>query len=198
MKNCLILDYGVGNIGSIRSFFRSRDYEVSFGFAEKQIADSDLLILPGVGSFQEASRNLDFYRMKESVKKRHTAGKPILGICLGLQIMTESSEESPNSEGLGIIPGPTRRLYDSSRVGWDSIDFKENNPFEDEFFYFNHSYAIYETNGNRFFADSKTGGYRAIIVEDNSVGVQFHPEKSQKSGAIFLNWAERIVWGRND
>ena len=198
MKSCLILDYGVGNIGSLYSFFKSHDYQVSYGNTPNQIEDAGLLIMPGVGSFKEASRNLEAYKLNSPIMERHFAKKPILGVCLGLQLMTHGSEESLGSKGLGIVEGFTRRLPDFSRVGWDSIDSSFCEELSKEFFYFNHSYAIYDECGNSLSANSFSGKYKALIVENTTIGVQFHPEKSQESGAKFLNWAENKVWKLND
>jgi len=198
MKKCLILDYGVGNIGSLHSFFKENNYQVSYGNSIEQIMNAGLLVLPGVGSFKEASRNLENYNLSKPINERHLENKPILGICLGLQLLANTSAESPNSLGIGILKGDSKRLIDNSRIGWDSIRFSRNSHLSEEFFYFNHSYAAYGITGNRFNADTETGGYRALIVEENSIGVQFHPEKSQVSGTRFLNWAEETVWAMND
>jgi glutamine amidotransferase len=198
MKTCLILDYGVGNIGSVSSFFKENNYQVTFGNTSEQISNTELLVLPGVGAFKQASQNLEKFNLKVPLKERHLENKPILGICLGLQLLTESSAESPGSIGIGILNGKTQRLRDYSRIGWDAIRFSDSNSLLKESFYFNHSYAAYGITGNRFNADSKSGGYRALIVENNSIGVQFHPEKSQESGTRFLKWAEETVWVIND
>jgi glutamine amidotransferase len=198
MKSCLILDYGVGNIESIQSFFKEQGYQVSFGNSAEQIANTKLLILPGVGSFKEAARNVELNGLKSSVVDRHIAKKPILGICLGLQLLGDGSDESPNSLGFGILSGQSQRLYDYSRIGWDTLHSNVTNPLSHEFFYFNHSYAAYTLRGNRFNMESTTGRYKALVVEDNSIGVQFHPEKSQSAGRKFLDWAEQMVWALND
>lgn len=198
MKSCLILDYGVGNIESIQSFFKEQGYQVSFGNSAGQIADTKLLILPGVGSFKEAARNVELNNLKSSVIDRHIAKRPILGICLGLQLLGDGSDESPNSLGFGILSGRSQRLYDYSRIGWDTLHSNVTNPLSHEFFYFNHSYAAYTLRGNRFNMESASGRYKALVVEDNSIGVQFHPEKSQSAGKKFLSWAEQMVWELND
>jgi glutamine amidotransferase len=198
MKSCLILDYGVGNIGSIQSFFKEHSYQVAYGNSNKQILNADLLILPGVGSFKEASQNLHALALSKPVTQRHFENKPTLGICLGLQLMTSASAESSDSAGLNILNGRTERLSDYSRIGWDTIQVPVDNPLADEYFYFNHSYAVHGIRGNRFNANSTRGNYMALTVEDNSIGVQFHPEKSQEAGSKFLAWAEESIWALND
>ena len=198
MKSCLILDYRVGNIGSLHSFFKDHNYQVGYGNSPEQISKTDLLVLPGVGSFQEASQNLNALSLKETILQRHVEKKPILGICLGLQLLASESAESPISVGLGILSGRTERLSDYSKIGWDAIQVSEDNPLANEYFYFNHSYAVHGVIGNRFNANSAGGDYLALTVEDNSIGVQFHPEKSQKAGSKFLAWAEESIWVLND
>jgi glutamine amidotransferase len=198
MKSCLILDYGVGNIGSIESFLKEHHYRVVYGNSISQITESDLLVLPGVGSFKEASRNLHSLKLIDPIRERHFASKPILGICLGLQLLTEGSAESPNSSGLGIFPGITERLSEFSNIGWDSIQIAQSNPLSKEYFYFNHSYAAHHIRGSRFNVDSTNGGFTALVVENRTVGVQFHPEKSQKAGSIFLSWVEDSIWASDD
>lgn len=198
MKNCLILDYGVGNIGSIQSFFKEHGYQVSFGNSEVQVSNADLLILPGVGSFKEASRNIELKSLRALVKSRHLENKPILGICLGLQLLAEESDESINSLGFGILGGKSQRLPEYSKIGWDTIQVNKTSPLAEEFFYFNHSYATYNMKGNRFTIEATTGRYKALVVENNTIGVQFHPEKSQSAGLKFLKWAEKVGWGMND
>jgi glutamine amidotransferase len=199
MKKCLILDYDVGNISSIRTFFRDNNYVVDFGNSAKDIAEADLLILPGVGSFNTAATAIDRNGSGESIRNRHSANKPILGICLGFQLLTQKSAESPDSNGLGIFNGTTKRLKEYSRIGWGKIEcaFEENYGFDD-YFYFNHSFGIYDVSDSRISAFSGSSRYRALTVVNNTVGVQFHPERSQKSGKEFLMWLEKNIWNSFD
>ncbi len=199
MKTCLILDYGVGNISSIRSFFRERNYLVSLGNNVDDIRKTDLLILPGVGSFNVAIDNIIEKCIGDEIQDRHFANKPILGICLGLHILTNNSAESPNSIGLGVFNCPTMRLKELSRIGWGKINFKsENQLLSNEHFFFNHSYGIYDFTDSAISASSGFSNYQALLITNKTVGVQFHPEKSQKSGNMFLNWLEAEIWNLND
>ena len=199
MKKCLILDYGVGNVASVRTFFRENGYLVTFGNTITDIEDTDLLILPGVGSFETAAKNMNNGHIANEIQNRHSAKMPILGICLGFQLLTNNSSESTISTGLGIFHGVTTRLEEFSRIGWGRIDFDgDYNPLEDDYFYFNHSFGSYDSTGSRFNARSGLSHYRALVIEDNTVGLQFHPERSQNSGKNLLAWLEAEVWSFGD
>ena len=199
MKKCLILDYGVGNVASVRTFFRENNYLVTLGNDIQDIKDTDLLILPGVGSFKTAADNMNNDGIAKEIQNRHSANMPILGICLGFQLLTNKSAESPTSAGLSIINGVTTRLKEFSRIGWGQLDFgNENNPLSDDYFYFNHSFGTYEVLNSGINAVSGLSSYRALVIEDNTVGVQFHPERSQKSGKKFLAWLGEEIWNLDD
>lgn len=199
MKKCLILDYGVGNVASVRTFFRENGYLVTFGNTIADIENADLLILPGVGSFETAAQNLNHGHIANEIQNRHFAKMPILGICLGFQLLTNNSSESTISTGLGIFNGVTTRLEEFSRIGWGRIDFDgDYNPLEGDYFYFNHSFGSYDSTGSRFNARSGLSHYRALVIEGNTVGLQFHPERSQNSGKKLLAWLEAEVWSFGD
>ena len=199
MKKCLILDYGVGNVASIRTFFRENSYLVTLGNSLQDIKNTDLLILPGVGSFKTAADNINKNGIGKEIQNRHSANMPILGICLGFQLLTIKSAEAPTSVGLSIIHGTTARLKEFSRIGWGKLDFEsERNLFSDDYFFFNHSFGVYDALNSGINAKSGLSDYRALVIEGNTVGVQFHPERSQKSGKKFLGWLEEEIWGLND
>lgn len=199
MKKCLILDYGVGNIASIRTFLRENKYIVSFGRSPDDIRNTDLLVLPGVGSFETAAQNINLDNLADEIRIRHSAEKPILAICLGFQLLTRESAESISSKGLGILQGTTSRLEEYSRIGWGKLDFENNqNLFINDYFFFNHSFGVYDVGNSRISARSGVSGYSALIIEGKAVGVQFHPERSQESGKKFLKWLEEEVWNLDD
>ena len=199
MKKCLILDYGVGNVASIRTFFRENNYLVSHGNDIHDIENTDLLILPGVGSFDAAADNINNDSLATEIQRRHSANMPILGICLGFQLLTIKSAESPTSEGLGIFKGVTTRLNEFSRIGWGKLDFdNDNSLLSGDYFYFNHSFGTYDVLNSGISATSGESNYRALVIEKNTVGVQFHPERSQKSGKKFLGWLEEEIWNVHD
>ena len=199
MRKCLILDYGVGNVASVRTFFRESNYIVTLGNDIYDIRNTDLLILPGVGSFKTAADNMNESAVAKEIQRRHSTRMPILGICLGFQLLTNKSTESPDSLGLGIFNGTTTRLKEFSRIGWGKLDF-ENDKYRlsEDYFYFNHSFGTYDVLDSGITAFSGLSNYRALVIEDNTVGVQFHPERSQKSGKKFLTWLEEEIWNLND
>jgi glutamine amidotransferase len=199
MKKCLILDYGVGNVASIRTFFRDNEYMVSLGKEFHEIRNADLLILPGVGSFNSAFENVKSNGIAVEIQNRHSAQMPILGICLGFQLLTNKSEESPTSSGFRIFNGETKRLKEFSRIGWGKIDFKSDEDLmSNDYFFFNHSYGVYDVLDSEISAFAGQSRYQALAIKDKTVGVQFHPERSQKSGKKFLNWLEDEVWNLGD
>ena len=196
MKTCLILDYGVGNVKSLSSFLRHQNYIVSYGKSKDEILSTDLLLLPGVGSFKTASDNISA-RMREMIKLRHNLDRPILGICLGLQILYSGSEEAETCKGIGIFLGKVERLKDFSRIGWDKVNADKAEEISGKYFYFNHSYAVPNLPSIEISFKSISGGYDSIVIQKKTVGVQFHPEKSQEAGSVFLKWIEDKIWSMN-
>jgi glutamine amidotransferase len=195
MKKCLILDYRVGNVDSVRTFFRENNYIVTIGNAHHDIRNTDLLILPGVGSFKTAIENMDGVGITNEIQNRHSEQMPILGICLGFQLLTKESAESPTSVGLGVFNGVTTRIKEFSRIGWGKLDFNDlQNQFSDDYFYFNHSFGTYDVLSSGINASSGLSNYRALAIEDKTVGLQFHPERSQRSGQKILSWLEEEIW----
>lgn len=196
MKTCLILDYGVGNVKSLSSFLRHQNYIVSYGKSKDEILSTDLLLLPGVGSFKTASDNISA-GMREVIKQRHNLHRPILGICLGLQILYSESEEAETCKGIGIFLGKVERLKDFSRIGWDKVNADKAEEISGKYFYFNHSYAVPNLPSTEISFKSISGGYDSIVIQKKTVGVQFHPEKSQEAGSVFLKWIEDKIWSMN-
>ncbi|MBT3667425.1 MAG: imidazole glycerol phosphate synthase subunit HisH [Opitutae bacterium] len=161
------------------------------------------LIIPGVGSFKDGMTALDEADFIASLHSEDEKGTPLLGICLGMQLLVESSEESPGVDGLGLIPGhckklPSNPLEPVPNIGWHPIQFKKHSYFTDgenanASFYFVHSYAV-ETNDAYITGSIQhcQKDYSAIIEKDQIFGVQFHPEKSQDCGLKlidqFINW----------
>jgi imidazole glycerol phosphate synthase glutamine amidotransferase subunit len=167
-----ICDYGAGNVRSVAVAFRRLGAELV-----DDPAGADLTVLPGVGSAASAMAGLRERRLDEVLRARFAAGRPILGICLGLQLALEETEEDGGVRGLGLLPGRAVRLRDGRvpRIGWAPIE-----P-EGEAFYFAHSYAA-ETPA----ATAYSEGVVAAATAGSFVGVQFHPEKSGPAGARFL------------
>jgi len=192
----VIVDYGMGNLRSVEKAveavgglpFISGDPEV--------VRQAERLILPGVGAFGDAMENLRRSRLDDAVREAAGTGKPLLGLCLGLQLLFTESEEFGSHEGLNLIPGKVRKFLDPGlrvpHVGWNQIEGNLTNPLlqgipEGSYFYFVHSYYVepdrpedvlrWTTYGRRFCS---------IACRDKVWGAQFHPEKSQDSGKKLL------------
>jgi imidazole glycerol phosphate synthase glutamine amidotransferase subunit len=172
-----VCDYGAGNVRSVRAAFERLGCEVEIAEGPDAVAAADLAVLPGVGSARSAMAVLGERGLDEALRERHAAGRPVLGICLGLQLALDESEEDGGVRGLSLVPGRATRLRDGRvpRIGWAPVE-----P-DGEAFYFAHSYAVE--------SPAVTGwseGVAAIAEAGSFVGVQFHPEKSGAAGARFL------------
>jgi imidazole glycerol phosphate synthase glutamine amidotransferase subunit len=172
-----ICDYGAGNTRSVEVAFRRLGAEVAVTEDPMEILEADLAVLPGVGSAGSAMRGLVTHGLDEALRGRVAAGRPTLGICLGLQLACEETEEDGGVEGLGLIPGRAVRLRGGRvpRIGWAVVEPGG------EAYYFAHSYAC-ETPA----ATATSEGICAEARLGSFVGVQFHPEKSGAAGARYL------------
>jgi imidazole glycerol phosphate synthase glutamine amidotransferase subunit len=170
--NVAICDYGAGNVRSVALAFERLGASVT-----DDVASADLAVLPGVGSAASAMEGLRRRGLDEALRERVEAGGPVLGICLGLQLALEESEEDGGVAGLGLLPGRSVRLREGRipRIGWAEVDSFG------EAFYFAHSYAA-ETSC----ATASSEGIVAVAQRGSFTGVQFHPEKSGAAGARYL------------
>jgi imidazole glycerol phosphate synthase glutamine amidotransferase subunit len=168
--NVAIARYGAGNVRSVELALRRLGADLT-----DDLAGADLAILPGVGSARSAMEGLG--ASADVLRERHVAGRPILGICLGLQLALDESEEDGGVEGLGIVPGRAVRLHGERvpRIGWAPVEPSG------EAYWFAHSY---EAKTDATVATSE--GHSAIVEHGSFTGVQFHPEKSGAAGARFL------------
>ena len=192
----VIVDYDMGNLFSVKKAFKRVGIEAEVSADKSIIESADKLLLPGVGHFKKGMENLKEKRLDAVIKNFAATNKPILGICLGMQLLTNYSEEG-NIEGLGLIDAETK-LFDKSlnikipHVGWNSIEvqnqtklFDESN--KEETFYFVHSYRVIAKNATNSLCKTVYGDiFDSGIVRDNIFGVQFHPEKSHKAGLRLL------------
>ncbi len=194
-----ILDYGVGNLFSLKSSFAAIGVDVIVTGDEKVLKEADRIILPGVGAFEDAARKLRESGLDTVLKEEAANGKPVMGICLGMQLLFDKSFEYGEHEGLGLIKGEVRSIsavipkdLKIPHIGWNSLHFgKEKHPIfkylkENDFAYFVHSY--YATNcDNAVIATTEYGAELTAAVADRNVcGCQFHPEKSGKVGLKIL------------
>lgn len=202
-----IVNLGIGNIASVaRSLTRLRALPVPINEA-REIPELDALILPGVGSFGAAAATLDARGLRQELSTRVAGGTPLLGICLGMQLLLEHSEEAAGARGLGMIPGSVVSLgHLGPRVGWSqtqaqaTADRTAPSAWFDApnaFFYFNHNYFSQPTeSGDIRLTTSGDNSVPAMIERDNVTGVQFHPERSQGAGRHFMQrWLLAKVHG---
>lgn len=192
-----IIDYGSGNLRSIKNALTKVGGRVEITNDKRQIKKAETILLPGVGAFGKAMKNLKDY--KSAIIRHIEDDKPFLGICLGLQLLLTKSEESPNIKGLNIIPGEVFRIPPLGKVphmGWNQLNITRNCPIlegtEDEYFYFVHSYYAKPKKKDVIVA---TTNYHmnmvAVLWKDNIFATQFHPEKSGKAGLkILKNFVE--------
>ncbi len=190
----VIVDYGVGNTYSVANAIGFLGYhKIKVSDQQKDIRDADAIILPGVGAFDEAVRNLKSRMLHEILGENVIIKKkPLLGICVGMQLLAEGSDENGWHEGLNWIPGKVRKLeldpsFAVPQVGWNNIVFSKTDPLftrtsEQPNFYFDHSFHFETTNDFRIAWCDYGIEVTAAIQKDNIFGVQFHPEKSQTNG----------------
>ncbi|PAV30588.1 imidazole glycerol phosphate synthase subunit HisH [Virgibacillus profundi] len=197
-----IIDYGAGNIKSLQFALSKLNMESCLTTDPEKIKDSKAIILPGVGAFKDAIASLNQLGLSEVLKKEAAKGKPLIGICLGMQLFYERSFEDGKWEGLGLVKGNVRRIPDSVKVphiGWNNISAHTNSPLlkninNGAYVYFVHSYAVNKYQNNTLIASTEYGGsIPAIVQQDNIVGMQFHPEKSGAVGLQLLQNLKEMI-----
>tara|TARA_B110000971_G_C20039698_1_gene516969 strand:- start:3929 stop:4534 length:606 start_codon:yes stop_codon:yes gene_type:complete len=198
-----IIDYGLGNLESIANMLKKLGQTSLISSRKEDILNATKLILPGVGSFDTGMNNLKERGFIEILNKRVIEDKtPILGICLGMQLLTNSSEEGIE-EGLGWIEGQSLKfVYDHLKVphmGWNSIEIHKESPLFESTkkhrkYYFVHSYHVHCKHERDILATSEYGiDFNSMVKKNNIYGAQFHPEKSHKYGMEILNQYAKIV-----
>lgn len=190
MNKTVIVDYDAGNLKSIANMLKFADEDFLISSDANEIKNARRIIFPGQGHFKQAVENLDRKGLIEPIKSSVAAGIPFLGICLGLQILFEKSEEAPNFEGLSILKGEVKKFTTGKvpQIGWNKIKTTQNNSFlEDDFFYFVNSYYVEPFDKSVI---SSTANYHkdfcASVQHENLTAVQFHPEKSSSAGVAFF------------
>lgn len=190
-----VVDYGMGNLRSVQKGFEKVGFEAIVTSDIKIIESASRVVLPGVGAFSDCMNNLEERGLIEPVIRGIEKGKPFLGICLGLQLLFEESEEFGNCKGLGLIKGKVKRFPKGDlkvpHMGWNSIKKVKDTPLladltDDSYLYFVHSYYVLADED----VVATTTGYgmefTSSIVKDNIFACQFHPEKSQADGLKIL------------
>ncbi|BER92588.1 imidazole glycerol phosphate synthase subunit HisH [Atrimonas thermophila] len=198
-----IIDYGIGNLFSVSKALNRLGQETQITCEPETVEKASAIVLPGVGSFGEAMENLQKKELINVILKNADEGKPILGICLGMQILFERSQESPHAKGLSLIQGEVRKLPPTNKIphiGWNRIYFKKKTELTEDipqgrFFYFAHSYYVLPADDQPIIGICNYNlVIPAIINQDNIWGVQFHPEKSSTWGMKFLeNWVRCML-----
>ncbi|HEU4796125.1 MAG TPA: imidazole glycerol phosphate synthase subunit HisH [Pyrinomonadaceae bacterium] len=207
MSRVAIIDYGVGNLRSVEKAFAAADCEAIVSSKEKDLRAAEKLVLPGVGAFGACMRALSERGFDRLVCERVQEGTPLLGVCVGMQLLFEESEEFGATPGLGLLRGRVRRFSDEvivpqrlvvPHIGWNRIDQIRENPLftgvaNGSFFYFVHSYYCEPTDQSVVAGETEYGlTYASVVASKNICGVQFHPEKSQDAGLQLLQNFARL------
>lgn len=195
-----VVDYGMGNLRSVSKAFESQGFPVIVTRDSRDIESASGLVLPGVGAFGDCVKHLDEFGLTGPIEDFINSGKPFLGICLGLQVLFEGSEESPGAKGLGILKGKVVRFpaFEKERLkvphmGWNQIEIKKNASIldgipEGSWFYFVHSYYPKPEDESVVAITSNYGiDFTAAVQEGNIFACQFHPEKSSAYGLRILS-----------
>ena len=192
----VIVDYGVGNLFSLQSSLRALGVEAEITCRAERLREAERIILPGVGAFGDTMENLRAQGLEEPIKAYIQSGRPFLGICLGLQVLFESSEESPGVPGLGVLKGKIVRLPEGPglkipHIGWNSLDIRRPGGLfagqgADPFVYFVHSYYL-QAEEDVVTATAEYGvTIPAAVEKGNLWACQFHPEESGEAGLQML------------
>lgn len=189
-----IIDYGMGNLHSVSKAVERLGYEAIVTADAKEIMEADGAILPGVGAFGDAMQNLKNTGLEEVTKFYAASGKPLLGICLGMQLLFSESEEYGPHEGLGLLPGKVIRFkgdYKVPHMGWNKLSFLQDSPLveglQEGHVYFVHSFhAKPEQSSDLLSTSDYHQPVTAIVGRGNVYGMQFHPEKSGELGMGLL------------
>ena len=191
IKKIGVINCGTSNVSSILNAFELIGCDPYLIKKGKEIKNFDLIVLPGVGVFSKAIDNLKKNNLLEDIKNYSNKGK-ILGICLGMQLLTESSSEIKKTNGFNKIPGKIIKIENQRyNIGWRKINTKNSSlltEFDNKYFYFQHQYKYKGKKKYIISTIKDSEKIPAIILKNNIIGVQFHPEKSQKNGLSFLDF----------
>ncbi len=202
-----IINYGRGNLLSVEKGIERAGFSARIITTPEEVLQAEALVLPGVGAFGEAMELLTRSGLKDAIRQYLQTGKPFLGICLGLQLLFESSEEWGYAEGLGILKGRVKKLPEGLKIphmGWNQLNFTASQLPEvqelrsgimpDTPFYFVHSYYVQPADRQIIAGTADYGTViPAAVAQDNVWGVQFHPEKSDSAGLkILKNFGKKV------
>ncbi len=191
-----IIDYGMGNLRSVQKAFEFLGHEAQITDDSKKIDDASHVVLPGVGAFGDAMDALNKLNLVETIKTQVEKGKPFLGICLGMQLIFDKSNEHGEYSGLGIVQGEVVKFelpneYKVPHMGWNKLNIEQGAIFDkdeaQQYVYFVHSFYCVPTDKNVIAATTDYGiKFCAAVAKDNVYATQFHPEKSGETGLKML------------
>lgn len=202
MKTVYILDTGISNIYSIKIFFERLKYKIKLIETDKDFNKAKLLVFPGVGSFPVAIKFLKKKKLIDGLKNYILCEKPFIGICLGMQLLFEKSEEFGDTLGLNIIKGKVKKFNQNNsnldvHIGWNNLYLNTSNKFaknicdfsKKKLFYFVHSYYALPDEKNIVLSQTKFGdtNFCSALYKKNLIAFQFHPEKSGENGFSLVN-----------
>jgi imidazole glycerol phosphate synthase, glutamine amidotransferase subunit len=204
MSSVAIIDYGIGNLRSVEKAFSVVGVDAVITGDRERLLAAERLVLPGVGAFGTCMSEFERHGLKELVIDRVEQGTPLLGICVGMQMLFEESAEFGKTKGLGLLKGQVNRFDDDSlivpHVGWNQVEKTSTSPLlndvsENSFFYFVHSYYCEPADKDVIVGETEYGvTFASVVAKKNIHGVQFHPEKSQNAGLQLLkNFANQTA-----
>lgn len=199
-----LVDYGLGNLGSVEKALRHVGCEITVTQDPDRVRRTDAIVVPGVGAFGDCMANLTRLGLAEAILDTVREGKPYLGICLGLQVLLDESEESPGVRGLGVLPGKVQLFRHDLKVpqiGWNNIRISEPRPPhlaripDGSYVYFVHSYHVVPEDESVAATVTDYGyDFVSAVWRDNVFACQFHPEKSQQVGLTILeNFRDEVA-----
>lgn len=193
----VIIDYGMGNLKSVYNALKNLDIPCKVSSNKEEISKASSLILPGVGAFKDAMDNISKSGLVNIIKDKVSEGTPLLGICLGMQMLYEKGYEVEEREGLGFLKGEIRLMEPKEKIkiphiGWNRLEYTRDSFFreidKEEFVYYVHSYCATNIDEKQLVAYSEYGEFKipGLVQNKNVIGAQFHPEKSGEIGLSIL------------
>lgn len=201
----VIIDYGMGNLKSVFNALKKIDCEAVISADINEIRNADGLILPGVGAFKDCMDNLSKLGLDKVIIEEVEKGKPLLGICLGMQVLFEKGYEGEEKNGLGLLKGQVKVMEDTTvkipHIGWNNLEWNKSDDLanglnEDAFVYYVHSYYVQGCSNEDLIGYSNYGNMKipGLVRRGNVMGAQFHPEKSGEIGLrILRNYKELVL-----
>jgi glutamine amidotransferase len=205
-RKVVLLDYGAGNLRSVAKAFEHEGADVVLTDDPAVAHAADRLVLPGQGHFGQCMTRLEERGLGDAVRGHVAAGRPFIGICVGMQLLYDASDEAPGVAGLGLLPGTVHRIPTDlplPHVGWNAVEFKGRAEFDPvlagvagpdaRYFYHVHSFAVLEDDNDAVLGRCRyDASFASIVGRDNVWGIQFHPEKSQEDGLRILGNFSRL------